>query len=471
MAYFKASWAALGAAVLVAACGGGGDGNQAPAVSYSAVVSFGDSLSDAGTYKVGPVAALGGGLFTVNGIGGSVGADPVPSYNWAQLVSAAAVGKINCSARTGGFGVAEATIPGCTNYAQGGSRVTDPVGPGNKGKTGTVFNAAQTEPVVAQLGYFLADAGGSFTGKELVTVLAGANDIFGQTGILTANATLVGGQALGTSLVTQLISGLAPANQATAQVAIGTAIATESANPAATPTSIITAAITAAGTDAFVNTYANPNLANAAAIGANAGAAATAAGNAYAAGAGAQAAVTGMVTAAGQLVAQVQAMATKGAKHIVVVNLPDVSQTPFARATIVYNTDGSVKDSSQQQLVLAMTTAFNQALQAGLAVAPDTASNGILLVDVFSENKRQLADPAHYALVNIKDVACDLTSPANAFATPGKADGSSLVCNTNNRIPGDTSHYMFADGVHPTPYGHKLLAQYVTQKLVLAGWL
>jgi phospholipase/lecithinase/hemolysin len=25
--------------------------------------------------------------------------------------------------------------------------------------------------------------------------------------------------------------------------------------------------------------------------------------------------------------------------------------------------------------------------------------------------------------------------------------------------------------VHPTPYGHKLLAQLVTKELVLAGWL
>lgn len=56
----------IGAAVLTA-CGGGGDGNQAPAVQYERVVSFGDSLSDVGTYNVSGVAALGGGKYTVNG--------------------------------------------------------------------------------------------------------------------------------------------------------------------------------------------------------------------------------------------------------------------------------------------------------------------------------------------------------------------------------------------------------------------
>jgi phospholipase/lecithinase/hemolysin len=49
--------------------------------------------------------------------------------------------------------------------------------------------------------------------------------------------------------------------------------------------------------------------------------------------------------------------------------------------------------------------------------------------------------------------------------------GSSLFCNPSNVIAGDTSRYLFADGVHPTPYGHKLFAQFVNKELVLAGWL
>jgi phospholipase/lecithinase/hemolysin len=30
---------------------------------------------------------------------------------------------------------------------------------------------------------------------------------------------------------------------------------------------------------------------------------------------------------------------------------------------------------------------------------------------------------------------------------------------------------MFADGVHPTPYSHKLLAQVVNKAMIQAGWL
>lgn len=463
----------MATALLVAACGGGGgDGNQTPAVSYSAVVSFGDSLSDAGTYKVGPIAAAGGGMFTVNGIAGVIGSTTPPSYNWSQLVSAAAIGKPSCAAHTGGFGVARsALVAGCTNYAQGGSRVVDPKGVGNP--VGAGFLAGpMTEPLTTQVANYLAD-GGTFTGKELVTVLAGANDLFGQTDKLTADATAAGGQALATSLLTQLLAGVPAGNKAAAQVAIGTAIATEAAKTTATPTSIIGAAITAAATDQVIQGYVNSvdPVANAATIGATAGAAATLAGNTYAATTGAANAAAGMAAAATALATEVKNMIASGAKHVVVVNIPDVSQTPMAMATISYNPDGSIKSNAQQQLVLGLTQAFNTTLQTALEASPGVPIAGLVFVDAFAENQRQLADPAHYALVNVKDVACNLTSPANVLATAGKADGSSLVCNAGNLIAANTTNYLFADNVHPTPYGHKLLAQYVIQKLVFAGWL
>ncbi len=477
MVQFKLLAGALGAALLVSACGGGGDGDQAPAVKYSSVVSFGDSLSDAGTYKAGVTANVlrapkGGGMFTVNDVAGAVGANPPPTYNFAQLVSAAVVGSPNCAARSGGFGVATVAVPNCTNYAQGGSRVTSAFGTDNKIGANN-FGGPLTESVVTQVNNYLADANnaGKFTGKELITVLAGANDLLAQTDLLKAGVIGAAGQALATSLVTQLISGLAPANQATAVPAISTAAGTAissaigaaSAVSGATLTSIITAATSAgtqaaaqaAGVDAATNAYVNANLANVATIGATAGGAASTTASAYAAGAGANTAVSGMVVAATELVASVKGMLANGAKHIVVTNVPDVSQTPMAMSG----------DASQRQLILAMTSAFNQSLKAGLTGTP-----GVVLVDAFAENQNQFANPAYYQLSNVKDTACNLSLGANALATADKK-GSSLVCNTGNLIAGDTSHYLFADELHPTPYGHKLLAQVVTKELVKAGWL
>jgi phospholipase/lecithinase/hemolysin len=83
-------------------------------------------------------------------------------------------------------------------------------------------------------------------------------------------------------------------------------------------------------------------------------------------------------------------------------------------------------------------------------------------------------NPAPYGLTNVKDMACDMTVPiqAAATATPPGFGASSLVCNSSNVIPGVTvDHYLFADGVHPTPYGYWLLARYVAKEMLVKGWL
>lgn len=69
MRHTKLALAVLTAAVLTA-CGGGTSpkgGDQTNKLTFTNQVSFGDSLSDVGTYRVGAVAAAGGGKFTING--------------------------------------------------------------------------------------------------------------------------------------------------------------------------------------------------------------------------------------------------------------------------------------------------------------------------------------------------------------------------------------------------------------------
>ena len=72
MKVWKYALSAVGTALVLVACGGGNDA-PAPVVAapvakpvFTKLVSFGDSLSDVGTYKVGLIAAVGGGKFTVN---------------------------------------------------------------------------------------------------------------------------------------------------------------------------------------------------------------------------------------------------------------------------------------------------------------------------------------------------------------------------------------------------------------------
>jgi outer membrane lipase/esterase len=116
-----------------------------------------------------------------------------------------------------------------------------------------------------------------------------------------------------------------------------------------------------------------------------------------------------------------------------------------------------------------LVTAFNDQLKADL---PDSAN--VLNVDAYSASKDEVANPAKYNLTNVTDTACDLrpydavTNP-NPYANPL---GSSLACNSNNLTAGvmATDHYLFADTVHPTPYGHLLFATYVLQAMTNKGW-
>lgn len=186
------------AAALLAACGGNDDDPPAPAkVTYTKLVSFGDSLSDVGSYATpGLVAATGGGKFTINAPGTQL---------WVQRVAAAANVPVTCAAQTGlnsvgplaGFAAPVTNVAGCFGYAQGGSRVTDPVGPGNLATFPASSSGALgqlTVPVVTQINNHLAASGGSFAATDLVTVLAGANDLFMQMGIVQATVA-AGGNA------------------------------------------------------------------------------------------------------------------------------------------------------------------------------------------------------------------------------------------------------------------------------------
>jgi len=408
-------------ALLLAACGGGSE--QAAKVTYSSVVSFGDSLSDPGAYKVGQIA-LAGGMFTVNGITGAIGASTAPSYVWPQLVAAAIVGTPSCAARVG-FAGAVAPVQGCTNYAQGGSRVTDANGSGHS-------TGALTEPVVTQIQNFLAlpANGGKFKGTELVTVQGGANDLFVQGDVFKTSFM--------NAVVARLVLGAPSANQAAVQTAVLTAVATQVAAEASSAV-IIGAAITAAATHAVANSYNNLVAFGAAA---DQGAALVA----LASNDATPAAIASVTLAAKELADAVKSIVTSGAKRVVVMNIPDASQAP-----------GTTSES--RPLTAAMLNAFNSKLKSEL-----TGVNSVLLLDVFTENQKQFATPAQFGLTNVKDKVCKVDSVTNPT-------GSSLFCNPTNVIAGDTSRYLFADGVHPTPYGHKLLAQFVNKELVLAGWL
>jgi len=353
------SVAALATTLALAACGGGGAGDQAPKVQLSSMVSFGDSLSDVGSYATPGLLALSGGAggkYTINGPDAKIWVERLAEQVGVPQPCAAQTG-LNASGPLASLAATITNHAGCYDYAQGGSRVTEDVGVANQALLSLTppdtsgYLGQLTVPVVTQIQRYLLANGGKFNGKELVTLLAGGNDLF-------------------------------------------------------------------------------INLAAAASTGPTA-------------------AVTAMGTAGAELAGYVKNLIlANGAKYVVVVNLPDVSKTPF----------GLSEDTATQGLINTMVTTFNSQLQQGLS------GLDVAYVDAYTVSRDQNANPAQYGLTNVTTPACDLSTAKNPLQ-------SSLVCNSNNLVAGDVSHYEFADSVHPTPYGYQLLAQLVASEMAKKGWL
>jgi phospholipase/lecithinase/hemolysin len=448
---------ALLAAAVLAACGGtspaGGD--QTQKLSFTQQVSFGDSLSDVGTYAVGAVKQAGGGKFTINGDGTAKN----PELNgkiWVEFLAAELKLPAPCAAQTGlqgnaaqGFFVPIVNNLNCFNYAQGGSRVTNPVGPSNAATGSPV--GAMTLPLVTQIANHLSRTGNKFSGTELVTVLSGGNDVLMSLTVLqtaaTAAGSAAGAQTFATSLTMQLAAGAT--NPQTAAQAIGAAIAAESARPGNTSQTIVAAAVGAAARQP-----GNAAVAQASVYGpmvTKAQADATAAGNKAGADyltANGPKLVQDLGTAGAQMATLVKnEIVGKGARYVIVANLPDVASTPAAKS----------KTADVQQLIAAMVNAFNTQLKAGLGA--DDAR--VLYVDLYTISNDQVKNPGPYGLTNVTTPACG----PNALGT------TSLICTNNNTIAGDVSRYMFADDIHPTPYENNLVARYVLKEMAVKGWL
>jgi phospholipase/lecithinase/hemolysin len=388
------TWALTATATaLLAACGGNepyvagsGEPDGAPSTkgSFTAVVSFGDSLSDVGAYA--PATSLTGngaapyfgGKFTANSATATIWVENVAT-TLGLAVTPAEVGfdatSVKCPA---------AAVPAlagtCTAYGQGGSRVTDPNGIGKAG-------GALTVPMKTQIANHLARFS-SFKASDLVIVWGGNNDAFVQFGAFSAVAT---------QIQTDAAAGKLTAEQA------NTALFQAQSNAQA---AMKVAALELAG---YVRTE----------------------------------------------------ILGKGGKYVAVLNLPDSTLTPF----------GSTLPATARPVLTALVDTFNLWLKEGLTGLP------VKLVDQNGPGKDVYANPSKYGLTNNTVPTCD-AAKIQAITGGAVTDGSSLFCNSTPGAPyngirtgADVNTWQFADGVHPTPGGHKVISTILVQQLKAYGWL
>jgi outer membrane lipase/esterase len=363
----KHLFTALAAAALLVACGGGDDddGNKIPITTR--VVSFGDSLSDLGSYSPatsltgnGAAPFFGGKFMTNTHSGYTAASNQNTAATWVEVVS----GRLGVpiGPHEVGFGAASVKCPAnngtCTGYAQGGSRVTDPNGIGRSG-------GALTVPMVTQVANHNTRFNG-FGAGDLVLVWGGNNDAFIQLGAV--------GQ--------------------------GVPVATALGNMDAAATQL-------------ANLIKNEMIA-------------------------------------------------KGAQRVAVMNLPDASNTPgFLGA-----------DAQTRGLLAQLSAQFNTTLNTALSGVPQAR-----IIDARGLIGAVATAPATYGLTNVTEAACD-PAKISAITRGGVTDGSSLFCNATAgaqfnglKTGASASTWFFADTVHPTTGGHKVIGDIVYGRLQAAGWV
>ena len=388
----------LATSVLVA-CGGSDSPDTGPPTSkgdFKAVVSFGDSLSDVGSYAPATSLVGGGnppyfgGKFTTNETSNGTPDSNALGKVWVETLSAS-LGITVTPAEVGFNGVSvkcpAAAVPAaagtCTAYGQGGARVTDPNGIGHFPDG----SGALTVPVVTQIANHLSRFS-TFKSSDLIFVYAGNNDVLLQLDAFGASA-----------------------EQIAALLASG-GLSTTDAN----------AQLLAAQQTAEANVKAV-----------------------------AQALVADIET---QIVA-------KGGVYIAVVNVVDIGDSPFGMSLPV----------PLHAVLTDLAQTFNTALAAGLAGRP------VRIIDSFTLFKAVYENPSAYGFVNNTVPACD-ADKISAIVGQTLTSGYSLFCNATPGAPynglrtgADVNTWQFADDVHPTTGGHKVISDTFLAQLRSFGWI
>jgi phospholipase/lecithinase/hemolysin len=158
----------------------------------------------------------------------------------------------------------------------------------------------------------------------------------------------------------------------------------------------------------------------------------------------------------------------KGARRIVVVNIPDITNTPKFQAALtvpIPNTaPGDIKAFGTS-----LAEAFNQQLATSLA-----NDSRIVVYNLFAALDAWISDPPP-EFNNVQTPACPNTNPdPNTAPTYSintcTAEKLSAAAIASGQPANVWQQNLFADDFHPTPRGHQEAAAQVLQRIRERGW-
>jgi outer membrane lipase/esterase len=150
---------------------------------------------------------------------------------------------------------------------------------------------------------------------------------------------------------------------------------------------------------------------------------------------------------------QVRRLVQAGAAHVVVVGSYDLGKSPWAKST------------GQAALLSDASGRFNDQLLLSIV---DLGAN-VLYVDAALLFNLMISNPSSYDLTNSTVVACTSVDSGPGIGT-GAGQVNSALCNASTVAAGvDYTHVLFADGIYPTPQGHRKFGDFAYER-VRARW-
>ncbi len=172
-----------------------------------------------------------------------------------------------------------------------------------------------------------------------------------------------------------------------------------------------------------------------------------------------------------------------GAKRVVILNMPDVTRTPrfLAILDILKNIGTQAADETQGAQGQDPATYFQALFQSWIVTFNQTLGDAfqntdeVAIVDLYAELTHWATHGADVGLTNTTKAACPPEDPAALL--PSYDITQCTVAWLDANAPagiapaaGWWKTYAFADGFHPTPRGHELMAQAVAEALAAKGW-
>ncbi len=167
----------------------------------------------------------------------------------------------------------------------------------------------------------------------------------------------------------------------------------------------------------------------------------------------------------------------RGATHVAVLDVPDISLTPRVQEVLTLvvapanggGAAGAAAAASVQALIRQWTDTFNAQLRAD--VGSDTR---VAVVPFNADFTEEVSHPADFTLSNVTGRACEVVGVTffNSAADAARCTSAALDANPPAGLSaGWWQSWTFSDGFHPTPFSHRLLAASVSRALARAGWL